>query len=80
MTVCIRITDRAKDSNGNVVCQNRAVLFGKVRWGKIVFYEVYENTEKVKALDEYPPGRGSVQVQACPRRGSEAHGFAESLL
>src|SRR5215469_7666957 len=53
MTVCIRITDRAKDLNGTVVYQNRAVLFGKVRWGKIVFYEVYEDTEKVQALDEY---------------------------
>ena len=53
MTVCVRITDYARDSDGNVVYQNRAVLFGKVRWGKIVFYEVYEDTEKVRALDEY---------------------------
>ena len=22
-------------------------------WGKIVFYEIYEDTEKVKAIDEY---------------------------
>lgn len=53
MTVCVRITDSAKDSNGNVVYENRAVLFGKLRWGKIVFYEVYEDTEKVQALDAY---------------------------
>lgn len=53
MTVCIRITDQARDSGGNVVYENRAILFGKVRWGKIVFYEVYEDTEKVKSLDEY---------------------------
>lgn len=52
-TVCIRITDHATDSGGRIVYENRAVLFGKVRWGKIVFYEVYEDTEKVKALDEY---------------------------
>lgn len=52
-TVCIRITDRASDPNGTVVYENRAVLFGKVRWGKIVFYEVYEDTEKVAAFDEY---------------------------
>ena len=25
----------------------------KVLWGKIVFYEIYEDTEKVKAIDEY---------------------------
>ena len=30
---------------------NRAVLFGKIRWGKITFYEVYEDTERVAALD-----------------------------
>lgn len=53
MTVCVRITDCARDATGSVVYQNRAVLFGKVRWGKIVFYEVYEDTEKVRALDEY---------------------------
>lgn len=53
MTVCVRITDSAKDSNGNTVYENRAVLFGKLRWGKIVFYEVYEDTQKVQALDAY---------------------------
>ena len=57
MTVCIRITDKATDSAGKVVYENRAVLFGKVRWGKIEFYEVYEDTEKVAALDEYLASR-----------------------
>jgi len=52
-TVCIRITDQAAGSNGGVVYENRAVLFGKVRWGKIVFYEVYEDTQKVAELDQY---------------------------
>src|SRR6516225_10699651 len=33
-TVCIRITDHATDSGGRIVDENRAVLFGKVRWGK----------------------------------------------
>jgi ketosteroid isomerase-like protein len=53
MTVFARITDYAEDSSGQVIYHNRAVLFGKVRWGKIVFYEVYEDTEKVIALDGY---------------------------
>ena len=55
-TVCIRITDRATDAGGNVIYENRAVLFGKIRWGKITFYEVYEDTEKVAALDAYLAG------------------------
>ena len=50
-TVCVRITDRATDAGGNVIYENRAVLFGKIRWGKITFYEVYEDTERVAALD-----------------------------
>ena len=36
---------------------NRAVLFGKIRWGKINFYEVYEDTERVAALDAHLAGR-----------------------
>lgn len=59
MTVCIRITDQATDSAGKIVYENRAVLFGKVRWGKVVFYEVYEDTEKVAALDEYLARQGA---------------------
>jgi ketosteroid isomerase-like protein len=59
MTACIRITDQATDSAGKVVYESRAVLFGKVRWGKIVFYEIYEDTEKVAALDEYLARQGA---------------------
>jgi len=55
-TVCIRITDRATDAGGDVIYENRAVLFGKIPWGKITFYEVYEDTEKVAALGR-PPAR-----------------------
>jgi len=58
-TVCIRITDQAA-SNGEVIYKNRAVLFGKVRWGKIVFYEVYEDTQKVVELDKYLAGQETI--------------------
>jgi ketosteroid isomerase-like protein len=53
MTVCIRITDNCRSPTGELVYENRAVLFGRVRWGKIAFYEVYEDTEKVAAFDAY---------------------------
>jgi hypothetical protein len=56
-TTGIRITDRATDAGGNVIYENRALLFGKIRWGKITFCEVYEDTEKVAALDAYLAGR-----------------------
>jgi len=47
-SVCIGITDWATGADGDVIYENRAVLFGKIQWGKITFYEVYEDTEKVQ--------------------------------
>jgi len=67
-TVCIRITDQAAGSNGEVVYENRAVLFGKVRWGKIVFYEVYEDTQKVAELDQYLARQKNELVRARSRK------------
>lgn len=52
-TVCVRITDRAMDSAGQVVYSNRGVIFGKVVWGKITYYEVYEDTQKLSEFDNY---------------------------
>ncbi len=52
-TVSIQYTGRMDDANGNVVYENRGVIIGKVAWGKITSYEVFEDTQKVAALDEY---------------------------
>jgi len=52
-TVCVHFTDRATGPNGEMVYENRGVLFGKVRWGKVKYYVVYEDTQKVAELDEY---------------------------
>ena len=46
---------------------NRAVLFGKVRWGKIVFYEVYEDTQKVVELDKHLAGQET--ISGASKRG-----------
>lgn len=51
--VCIRFTDRVTDPNGNLVYENRGVIMGKIAWGKIKSYEVFEDTQKLAALDEY---------------------------
>ena len=52
-TVCLRFTDRCTASDGTIVYTNRGVILGKIAWGKITYYEVNEDTEKVVALDEY---------------------------
>ncbi len=52
-TVCLRFTDRCTAPDGTIVYTNRGMVFGKIAWGKITYYEIYEDTEKVVALDEY---------------------------
>ena len=32
---------------------NRGTIFGKIVWGKVTYYEVNEDTQKVAELDEY---------------------------
>jgi ketosteroid isomerase-like protein len=52
-TFCIRCHDHAMDRDGNVVYENRAVIWGRMSWGKVREYEVYEDTQKSAAFDEY---------------------------
>jgi ketosteroid isomerase-like protein len=51
--LCIRFTDNAKAPDGTVIYANRVVVFARLVWGKIVFEETYEDTQKVVGLDEY---------------------------
>jgi ketosteroid isomerase-like protein len=51
MRVCVLFTDRARDDEENIVYENRAVLFGRVRWGKIVHQEDFLDTQRVEAFD-----------------------------
>jgi ketosteroid isomerase-like protein len=52
-TVCMLFVDHAVDESGNVVYENRAVVFGRVVWGKIVYHEDFEDTQKAEAFDAY---------------------------
>jgi len=51
--VCVIFTVDGADASGNVVYENRAVLFGRIAWGKIVYQEDYEDTQKAEAFDRY---------------------------
>jgi len=52
-TICIRGTDYLDAPEGERVYENRYVIWGRISWGKLRDYEVYEDTQKSKALDGY---------------------------
>ncbi len=52
-TVCIRGHDHLDGPDGERVYENRYVIWGLIRWGKLKRYEVYEDTQKAKAFDQW---------------------------
>lgn len=52
-TICIRGTDHLDAPDGRRVYENRNVIWGHLSWGLLRDYEVYEDTQKSKELDEY---------------------------
>ena len=57
MTLCVRGTDFLKALAGETVYENRYVIWGRMSWGLVKDYEVYEDTQKGAALDEYLAAR-----------------------
>jgi ketosteroid isomerase-like protein len=53
MTVCVRAHDHLKTPDGETVYENRFVIWGRMVWGRVKEYEVYIDTEKVAAFDEW---------------------------
>jgi ketosteroid isomerase-like protein len=52
-TICVRghiHLDKPKDGR---VYDNRYVIWGRIAWGRLREYEVYEDTEETRRLDEY---------------------------
>ena len=52
-TVCLRFIDEATAPDGTVVYSNRGTIFAKIAWGKVTYYEVNEDTQKVADFDEW---------------------------
>jgi ketosteroid isomerase-like protein len=57
-TICIRGCDHLDSPDGERVYENRYVIWGHISWGLLRDYEVYEDTEKSRALDEYLASTG----------------------
>ena len=53
MTLCVRGTDHLDAPNGERVYENRYVIWGRLAWGRLREYEVYEDTQKSAALVHY---------------------------
>jgi ketosteroid isomerase-like protein len=53
MTLCIRGRSYMDSPRDGRVYDNRFVIWGHVAWGRLKDYEVYEDTQKAKALDAY---------------------------
>ncbi|HWM63250.1 MAG TPA: hypothetical protein VNP96_04575 [Solirubrobacterales bacterium] len=60
-TICIRGTDYLDAPDGRRVYENRYVIWGRISWGLLREYEVYEDTQKTEALDEYLTSIGELQ-------------------
>jgi ketosteroid isomerase-like protein len=52
-TLCVRGTDRLRAPDGELVYDNRYVIWGHVKWGKLRRYEVYEDTQKTAKFDAW---------------------------
>jgi ketosteroid isomerase-like protein len=53
MTLCLRGHVYLKAPDGALVYENRYVIWGRLAWGLLREYEVYEDTQASKALDAY---------------------------
>lgn len=58
-TLCVRGTDHLDTEDGRVY-ENRYVIWGRMAWGLLREYEVYEDTQASKAPDEYLAQRAPV--------------------
>jgi hypothetical protein len=52
-TIVLHFTDHLDDSEGRRVYSNVGVIYGKVAWGKVVAFTVYEDTQKLPPLDDH---------------------------
>jgi hypothetical protein len=59
-TICVRGLSYLDSPAGERVYANRYVIWGRISWGLLREYEVYEDTEKSSALDTYLEGVGNL--------------------
>jgi ketosteroid isomerase-like protein len=63
-TICIRGTDHLDAPDGRRIYENRYVIWGRISWGLLREYEVYEDTQKTEALDRYLTEIGELPAES----------------
>jgi hypothetical protein len=53
ITICVRGHVYLRTHSGELVYENRYVIWGRLRWLRLAQYEVYEDTHKTERLDEW---------------------------
>jgi len=69
-TICIRGRDHLDSPDGKRVYENRYVIWGRISWGLLREYEVYEDTQKSKALDAYLASTGDERSRQALAEGA----------
>ena len=59
-TICVRGHIHLDDAEDGRVYDNRYVIWGRMAWGKMREYEVYEDTEETRRLDQWLARAGEV--------------------
>lgn len=57
-TICVRGHDHLDSPDGERVYENRYVIWGRISWGRLREYEVYEDTQRTVDLDKYLAAAG----------------------
>jgi len=63
VTLCVRGRSSLDTEDGRVY-ENRCVIWGRVSWGRLREYEVYEDTQASQELDAYLARRASSAAAA----------------
>ena len=58
-TICVRGHIHLDDPDDGRVYENRYVIWGRIAWGKLREYEVYEDTEETRRLDQWLASAGT---------------------
>jgi ketosteroid isomerase-like protein len=53
MTMCVRGSDHLRCDRGELVYDNRYVIWGHLEWGRVKRYEVYEDTQETARFDAW---------------------------
>jgi hypothetical protein len=67
-TLVVRGPIHLKNAAGETVYENRYVIWGRMAWGHLRAYEVYEDTEKSSELDEYLATVDEPEAERRPAR------------